>query len=182
MQAIRTLFAVAAITLLALFSGCASGGASAAKTGESPVQVRFTDYKSGRTMGIVNDAWLRAEGFAGENPSERRAKFYSRTTDMQQAGLKVATDEEMLAILDVFDEYGFSEYGQDGTPPPDLSQAMEVQKNGADRYVYGRRGMDLDQGNAFRYTVNAFVDIYNALEQNQAVEGGVQFSQPDLRR
>lgn len=186
-QAIQNLVAAAsALLVLCLFAmvpGCASGGAAAAATsGTDPILVRFTAYKTGQSMGIVNDAWLQDQGFEGITPNERRTAFYSRPTNESGAGVKVGSDEEVAATLQVFEEYGFSTYSQAGTPPPDLSQSIEVQRAGSNSYVFGKRGMDLDQGRAFRDTVTAFVAIYNALDQYQAVEGGIEFSQPDPRQ
>lgn len=186
-QALQSLLVAACALLLsialAITPGCASSGAaSVAKAGNEPILVRFTAYQTGHIMGIVNDAWLQAESYEGETPSERRTAFYSRKTAEAGAGIKVASDAEVAATLEVFEEYRFSSYSQQGSPPSDLSQSIEVQRPGSHVYVYGKRGMDLDQGQAFRDTVTAFVAIFNALDQYQAVEGGVEFSQPDPRQ
>lgn len=179
MQALPTILTSCLSLLLSLVCACGTTGGltrGANQSGDDAVELRFTDSISGQTLGIINDSWLKVNGYQGDTSGDRRTNFYSRKTVKAQAGFKVAEDEVMSGILEAFELSGYSDHARQGTPIGDLRQSLVVSRAGATSYVFSDKGMPLDQHKAFIEIVKSFTAVYNHLPQFQAVEGNIGFS------
>lgn len=169
--------------LLACFclGACAatdSGYGNSAVEGETfdatPARVTFIDYSDYVRLNLVN--------MAHSDPVE----FYSevRTT----ASTKITYNEVFAAMLDYFDEQGFSRFATPGFAPHTATsgavQALEVETDqGTYHLIYGTT-TTAEGKLAYKECVIAWQEIFNRTHQAQAVSnatGGTLFDREKSR-
>jgi hypothetical protein len=169
------------LTLLscyALLSACAS--TSSGYSGEGPVvdaapgRVTFIDYSDFVRLNLVN--------MAHSDPVE----YYSEVRST--ASTKITYNEVFAAMIQYFDDQGFSRLSQPGYAPPSGSretvQALEVETEAGTRFlVYGKRSTEAER-KTFRECVVAWQEVFNRTQQAQAVSntaGGGLFDEERAR-
>ncbi|MFT7678873.1 MAG: hypothetical protein ACI8QC_002870 [Planctomycetota bacterium] len=180
LRVLRTLLLGTCVSLFAASCASMSSDVPQGEAANNAIQVRFTDFKSGQNMSIVNDSWLQGQGIAGEDASARKMAFYSQITSKLSAGVKVAEIETMQGLLEFMEYTDFSEFATHGAPQADkdLRQSIALTRNGETRHIRGQVGMSKKQAESFRTTVRGFVDIYNRVPQFQSIKGAVDFKGP----
>lgn len=173
-KALPLLIALALFGTAGLFGSCAATDSGYGSTdGESqddatPGRVTFIDYSDFIRLNLVN--------MAHSDPVE----YYSevRTT----ASTKITYNEVFTAMLDYFDDQGFSRVASPGFAPATGSrgavQALEVETESGTRFLVYGEDADEEQRQTFRDCVIAWQQVFNRTQQSQAVSntsGGTLF-------
>lgn len=177
LRVLRTLLLGTGVSLFAASCAAVGSGLPKDEAETHAIQVRFTDFKSGQVLSIVNDRWLVVQGITGENFSARRTAFYSQATSKLGAGVKVAKIATMQGLLEFMDLEDFSKFADHGAPQADtnLRQSIEIARNGQIRHIRGQIGLGKQRKDAFSAIRAGFVDIYNRVPQYQTVQGSLEF-------
>ena len=124
-----------------------------------PGRVTFIDYSDFVRLNLVN--------VAHSDPVE----FYSevRTT----ASTKITYNEVFDAMLDYFDDHGFSKVAQPGYAPStgsrEILQVLEVQTENGTKFLPYGSGASEEQRRVFKDCVLAWQEVFNRTQQAQAV-------------
>jgi hypothetical protein len=155
-----------ALGLLVLASACSASGSGSgpsrpAKTGEA-LRVRYLAYASGQKLELVNDSH-----------SDRTA-VYSSTKRLEDAFVKVTTDEVLDETIANFKQNGFFESAVPGSAPltaaEGVSQALEVEKGGQTSFwAIAKTAGEADR-KRFIECAKLFTFVYNNTYQLQSVE------------
>src|SRR5204862_5535718 len=88
---------------------------------------RFTDYRSGMHLGLVNESH--------SDPAE----FYSQKKKLEDSLTKVGHDEVVAALVERFEEHGFFKVSQPGPSPASgagvWTTALDVERKGATSHL-----------------------------------------------
>lgn len=162
----RSLLTLLGLCLVLLASACSSSGGPSAGTGRAksgnPLRLRYLAYASGQRLELVNDSHTD------------RTEMYSSTKKLDEAFVKVATDEVLDETLANFEHNGYFEHAQPGSAPlaPEagISQALEVEKDGRTTFwAIQKTASDADR-KRFLECAQLFAFVYNNTYQLQAVE------------
>ena len=158
----RFVLVLCSLGLLVLASACASeGGGRPAKTGK-PMRVRYLAYASGQKLELVNDSHTD------------RTEMYSSTKKLDEAFVKVATDEVLDETLANFAKSGYFQSAVPGSAPlaaaPGISQALEVEKDGTTTFwAIPKTAPEADR-RRFLECAQLFAYVYNNTYGLQSVE------------
>ncbi len=150
------------------FASCASASKSQAgddPAATRPLLVRFVDWRSGQRLTLVDESHTD------------RAKLYSSTKPIAEAGTKVTTDESLEETLRFFEDQGFFKRARPGAAAGGGAQSLEVETPA------GTVHMDLDattsaeDAGVFRVCRNNFADLYNSVYQLQSVKEAPDWNQ-----
>jgi hypothetical protein len=127
------------------------------------LRVTYLSYTTGQRLELVSEGHTsRLEQY-----SEVRA----------DASRKVQTNEIMVGLVEILDDYGFDDYAVDGPLPPlgigggaTSTWALEVDGPDGARHVLAHPGLSPEAARDLQRYMLAFVDTYNATYGLQAVE------------
>ncbi len=152
--------ALSLVVLLVL--GCASSSAGEGEaTGiGTPERVAYVDYRSNRTLELVN------ESHTG------RVEQYSEIR--KNADRKVQTDDVLSGLIEFMREEGFERLARPGPAPQSsdgqVALALEIEHGDRIEHVLGFKGMPPKDHESVLTLWRGFLEIYNATFGLQAVE------------
>ena len=170
---------------LSLLTACAgTGGVPAGSSTSTAGKIVFRNYSLGNEMALISSSMLAELGYAGEGYEERRLSYYSKLDgDASKPSTKACHDDAMTGLVQALKESGLDQFTVAG-PAPQLGnsrtgkgKAFEITVNGETTYV-DQQG-DLS---AFINFMTLYVEVYNAYQGYNSVEGSVQFEQPTYGR
>jgi hypothetical protein len=167
---------------LGLALACSSPSPDEAGADGPALRVTYLSYTTGQRLELVSEGHTsRLEQY-----SEVRA----------DASRKVQTNEIMVGLVEILDDYGFGDYAVDGPLPPAgigggasggagaYTWALEVEGPDGTRHVLAHPGLTPEAARDLQRYMLAFVDTYNATYGLQAVEsapGEDVFKTPERR-
>jgi hypothetical protein len=162
----RFVLSLIALGLLVLAGACGSTEESTdgrpAKTGE-PLRVLFQQYAPAQKFELVNDS------------HSERVEMYSSAKKIDEAYVKVTTDEVLREVCVMLDDNGFATRAAPGSAPASsdgsISRAFEVERNGKTSFWAIGRGANPDEAKRFNDCMSGFLAIYTNTYGLQAVEG-----------
>lgn len=171
-------FPCAAVGLLA---ACQSGP-SAAELGRTTTTAgRIELETSGRRFVLLSETMLERMGVKGTTPEERTLEFYS--TKSQDAAAKVAPDDAIAGLVQFYDGSVFGEQASAG-PYQGPAQTHLTVVVGDQVRSMGQPpgGNTTDPQDLVRFIecVQGTLEVYNAIQGRQAVDGVIEFKQPEL--
>jgi hypothetical protein len=127
------------------------------------LRVTYLSYTTGQRLELVSEGHTsRVEQY-----SEVRA----------DASRKVQTNEVMVGLVEVLDDYGFDDYAVAGPMPADpggdggrITWALEIDGPDGARHVLAHPGLTPEAARDLQRYMLAFVDTYNATYGLQAIE------------
>lgn len=154
---------------LALLASCAGQIDTTAPTEDSHfgnVLIQFRDFRpGGALLTMANEAAVD------------RVDYYSEMRS--SAGVKVASDEIMNALVEVFEDEGFWDSARPGNPPENtnateagmaLHGVLSIEANGKKGWITFRKGLTKDELELFQTCSQAFVAIYNSTAGYQRID------------
>ncbi len=170
---------------LSLLTACAgTGGAPAGSSTSTAGKIVFRNYSLGNQMALISSSMLAELGYAGEGYTERRLNYYSKVDgDPTKASTKACHDDAMTGLLQAMEESGLQQFAVAG-PAPQLGssrngsgKAFEITVNGETTHVDQQSDLS-----AFINFMSLYVEVYNAYQGYNTVDGSVQFEQPTYGR
>jgi hypothetical protein len=153
-------------------AGASSGRLSAEEA--TPARVTLMQYRDSMRLNLVNEAHT--------DPVE----YYSDVRS--DASTKITSNEYLRAMLDYFDEQGFSKYAQAGYAPrqgsPGELQALEVETEDGVHFLLYDKHATKPALETFVQCVMAWQEVYNRTLQAQAMTNSgrdVRFEKPATR-
>ncbi|MFO1009070.1 MAG: hypothetical protein U1F29_03315 [Planctomycetota bacterium] len=127
-----------------------------------PVRVTYLAFASGKKFELVNESHT--------NPHE----YYSKKVPIEQAYVKIQSDEVVQALLDRLKEQGALDKARAGKAPTypvgSKAQALEYELDGGVRNWLVTDKSPAEERTAFLKCANDFVQLWNATIQMQAVD------------
>ncbi|MBL8857039.1 MAG: hypothetical protein JNL28_00855 [Planctomycetes bacterium] len=163
---VRFVFTALVLGLVALGSACGSTASSTGvekreKTGH-PLRVRYIAYASGQRLELVNDS------------HSDRTETYSSTKKLEEAFVKVATDEVLDETLVQFKSLGYFDHAAPGSAPTGtqagISQAFEVEQGGRTTSWALQKTAGPEEAQRFGQCFKLFYTVYNNTFGLQSVE------------
>jgi hypothetical protein len=144
-------------------AACSSPSSDEEEKEGPALRVTYLSYTTGQRLELVSEGHTsRLEQY-----SEVRA----------DASRKVQTNEIMVGLVEILDDYGFDDYAVDGPLPPyeggaagAATWALEVDGPDGARHVLAHAGLSPEAARDLQRYMLAFVDTYNATYGLQAVE------------
>jgi hypothetical protein len=128
-----------------------------------PMRVKYVDFFRGNTFQLVNESHTNA------------LDLYSKKVPKTQAFTKVQTDEVVQALLDRLEDQGATKRLQPGLAPSyplgTRAGALEIEGEKGPSFWLILDKTSIDERAAFNKSAKDFVDLYNATESWQAVQG-----------
>ena len=163
---VRLVFTGILLGLVAFVGACGSTSSSSGierreKTGH-PLRVRYVAYASGQRLELVNDS------------HSDRTEMYSSTKTLEEAFVKVATDEVLDETIANFKTNGYFERAAPGSAPREtpagISQALEVEQGGQTTFWALSKTAAPDDVKRFVECAKLFTFVYNNTFGLQSVE------------
>jgi len=132
-----------------------------------PARVSLIQYGQVQRLNLVNEAHT--------DPVE----FYSE--ERSSASTKITSNEVLAAMLDYFDDQGFSTFATQGYAPRQGAtgerSSIEVETQGGVHHLMYAQGQSQEALKTFRECQLAWLEIYNLTQQAQVVSnsGGAVF-------
>lgn len=165
-----------AISILSACAGAGSGptGSSTSTSGK----IVFRDYTFGKEMTLISSSMLADLGYEGADYEERRLSYYSELDrDPAKASAKACHDDAMTGLLQALKESGLDQWAVPGPAAPagggSKGKSFEITVNGSTTHVDQQSDLS-----AFIQFMSLYVEVYNAYQGYNSVEGSVQFEQP----
>lgn len=132
-----------------------------------PMRVKYLDFLGGNVFQLVNESHSNA------------LDVYSRKVPKSQAYTKVQSDEVVKALIERFDEQGVTKRLQPGLAPfyptGTRAGALEIEgEKGPSFWLILDKSPQAERA-AFTKSAKDFVDLYNATESWQAVDGAPEW-------
>ncbi len=168
---------------VSLLSACAgTGGPAAGSSTSTAGKIVFRDYTFGKEMTLISSSMLAELGYEGANYEERRLSYYSKLDqDPAKASAKACHDDAMTGLLQALKESGLDQWTVSGPAAPTASgskgKSFEITTNGSTTHVDQQSDLS-----AFIQFMSLYVEVYNAYQGYNSVEGSVQFEQPAYGR
>lgn len=177
-----------ALALLALAAAsCSSTGASSdgAQT-DAPGAIGSVTYSNpskGRVLGLISESMLAELGIPGDTAAERALAYSSNPEN--SANIKICTDEFLKGVVAVLEDQDFDKYaieGQANTSDRSVDGTLEIQLNGAAKYIVNSddEQTDPDAKIAFTDLLKIFAVVWGEVPQYQAVEGQHEFKKAEV--
>ncbi|QDV07776.1 hypothetical protein Poly30_33090 [Planctomycetes bacterium Poly30] len=182
-----------ALVLFALAaSSCSSTGSNGGETNSSgPADsvsgtagsVTYLNPARGNVLGLVSLSMLKEMGIPGDTPAARALSFQSNTKN--SADIKVCDDQIIEGVAQLFESEGFWKYAIDGAVDPadrSLDGVLELKVNGRTSYLVNSDDAETDPEakKTFTRLLPIYLQVYGEVRQYQAVEGQVEFKQPEI--
>lgn len=167
-----------AISILSACAGAGSGptGSSTSTSGK----IVFRDYTFGKEMTLISSSMLAELGYEGTSYEERRLSYYSQLDgDSSKASTKACHDDAMTGLLQALKESGLDQMVAYGPAVPvggsqrSKGKSFEITVGGNTTHVDQQSDLS-----AFINFMSLYVEVYNAYQGYNSVEGSVQFEQP----
>jgi len=182
---VRHAASLALACALSLLTACAGTGGTAAGSSTSTAgKVVFRDYTFGKEMTLISSSMLAELGYEGANYEERRLSYYSKLDrDPAKASAKACHDDAMTGLLQALKESGLDQWTVPGPAAAvgrsdgGKGKSFEITVDGSTTHVDQQSDLS-----AFIEFMSLYVEVYNAYQGYNSVEGSVQFEQPSYGR
>lgn len=175
---LRALLGLSVLTLAA----CQSGPAVVNTRGRTTDTVGEIELvTNGIRFALVSEAMIEQMGIPGETPDERTANFYS--TKRAEAGTKVARNDAIAGLAQLYDQNGFAEWSTPGAHAGGAATYLNVTVDGVTRSMAQPRGANADPKQVKTFNgvfMDATLAIYNNIRGRQNVDGVTKFKKPEL--
>jgi len=158
--ALRFASACAALFFVSACASVSSSRDADAPEGTRALRVLFVDWRSDQRLTLVDQSHTD------------RAKLYSSTRPLDEAGTKVTTDEVLEETLKFFREQGYFDHARKGPAPAGTGvvQSLEVEMPGSTLHMSFGRSTPSAEQKVFRTCRDNFVALYNNVYQLQSVD------------
>lgn len=173
--------ALAAPALAAVTSCASSSTTSSVDLGRTTTTAGSVVYNGGGlSLGLVSETLLVDLGVPGNGPDERKAAFYSEERDNAQ--VKVAPDDAIAGLADVFRDDGFFEQASEGQWNGTGKSALTLTVDGQSHTMVQPEGPDVtpERLTAYIDLAQKFQQVYNAVRGYQNLSGVPTFEEPVL--
>lgn len=177
----RVLPAALVLLVSGALAACQSGPGAAALGRTTSTAGTIELETSGRRFVLISESMLEEMGVAGATPEERTLRFYS--TKSADANAKVAPDDAIAGLVQFYEENGFAERANGGPYEGAASTHLTVAVGDRVRSMGqppGGSTTDPQHLIEFIQCVQGTLEVYNAIQGRQAVDGVVEFKQPEL--
>jgi hypothetical protein len=168
---------------LSLLSACAgTGGPAAGSSTSTAGKIVLRDYTFGKEMTLISSSMLADLGYEGADYEERRLSYYSALDrDPAKASTKACHDDAMTGLFLALKESGLDQWAVPGPAARgsgrSKGKSFEMTVNGSTTHVDQQSDLS-----AFIEFMTLYVEVYNAYQGYNSVEGSVQFEQPAYGR
>jgi hypothetical protein len=144
-----------------LLPACGSTGTSEYSKADItgiPMTIKLIDYRSGLTVGLVNDSH-----------SDRLAEYSEERND---AGIKVASDEIVATTIEYIEDQGYGKYAMRGLAPlrsTAYSKCLEIDDPQGVRYMAITDGSTDDEKIVMQNSLVQLMSVYNLVYGAQRV-------------
>lgn len=184
---IRSAALLALLCALSLLSSCAgTGGGSVGTSTSTAGKIVFRDYTAGREMTLISSSMLADLGYEGDSYESRRLSYYSElggdVSEVTKKSTKACHDDAITGLLQALEESGLDGMTVPGPAAPTgqplgKEQSFEITVNGSTRHVTRTASQQRDLL-AFTNFMTLYVEVYNAYQGYNSVQGRVEFEQP----
>ncbi|MGD2018717.1 MAG: hypothetical protein PVJ89_11410 [Planctomycetota bacterium] len=180
----------ALLCALSFLSACAGTGSAAGNSTSTAGKIVFRDYQAGREMTLISSSMLADLGYEGDTYEARRLAYYSEWSEdsstTRRRASKACHDDAIAGLLQALDESGLGAMTTPGPAAPagqalGKEQSFEITVNGRTRHVTRTSSQQRDLL-AFTNFMTLYVEVYNAYQGYNSVQGRVEFEQPTYGR